>query len=156
MIPVGLAAAALGIGQGAVDAAVALCMTKSQRGSDSAIRHRELVQERLGRAELGRRAGRALLREAVQTAWDRAQVGHPSVEERGAVRLAAGHAAALAAATADDIWQIAGADAIIPAHGIERRFRDIHTATKNVVISADQYAVAGRSLLGFDPPPIWR
>ncbi len=156
VIPVGLAAAALGIGRGAVAAAVELCTTKPRSGGGGTLREQDGVQERLGRAALACRAGEALLRMSIEAAWRSAGTGSTSVEERGAVRLAAAHAAALAAEATDHVWQMAGASALFPSAGIERRFRDAHASTQNVVLSAEQYRLAGRALLGFDPPPLWR
>ena len=157
VIPVGLAGTALGIARGAVTAAVELCAQKPQRGGGGALGERELVQERLGRAGLARRAGHALLSQAIQDAWRRAHIeATQSVEERGGVRLAAVHAATLSAEAVDLVWGLAGASALWVAQPFERRFRDVHAATQNVVLGPDQYILAGRALLGFDPPALWR
>jgi hypothetical protein len=69
--------------------------------------------------------------------------------ERARARVAGSHAITSAVAVADSIYKAAGVDAIIPGSPFERRFRDIHTVSRQSRNA--HYEIVGQVLLGNSP-----
>jgi alkylation response protein AidB-like acyl-CoA dehydrogenase len=137
-----VAAVTLGIARGAVDAFVELARAKHPQGGKKTLAHRELVQLQVAQAEGKVRAARALLFEAID--------GGSSIPARAQLRLAACHAAAESAAAVDLVYAAGGASSIYAASPLQRCFRDVHTATAHVMVSATSATLAGRVLLGVE------
>ena len=51
----------------------------------------------------------------------------------------------------DQIYSLAGTDAMFDDHPIQRCFQDIHALTQQVQARTAHYRTAGRVLLGLDP-----
>jgi alkylation response protein AidB-like acyl-CoA dehydrogenase len=143
-----LAAVPLGIARAALDDLIDLAQVKTPSGAAPLLRDRAAVQIEVGRAEARLRAARALLFASVEAVWRTTLADQPLDERaRTELRLASVHAAAEAAAVVDAAWRLAGASAIFAASPIERRFRDLHTATQNGLLSAEFYQGAGAHFL---------
>jgi alkylation response protein AidB-like acyl-CoA dehydrogenase len=143
----GVAATALGIARGAIDALVALATKKQPVGAKRTVAHRELVQLDVARAEARWSAARALHYDAVAAA-SAAPAG--DLDARARLRLAACHAATESAAAVDLAYHAAGATAIYDTHPLQRHFRDVHVATQHVMVSPQVATTVGRILLGLD------
>ena len=59
-----------------------------------------------------------------------------------------------AAAVADWVYKAAGVDTIFPGSPFERRFRDMHTVTRQIQSRDAHYETVGQILLG-DPPEVF-
>jgi alkylation response protein AidB-like acyl-CoA dehydrogenase len=55
-----------------------------------------------------------------------------------------------AARAADAAYGLAGGSAIYASSPLERRFRDIHTATQHMMVGPTTWELAGRVLLGLE------
>jgi alkylation response protein AidB-like acyl-CoA dehydrogenase len=145
-----IAAVALGIARGAIDAIVALARSKMPLGAKRSIAHRELVQLQMAQAESKVRAARAFLYEAVNDAVREAEAGELSLEKRALIRAAASHAAEESAAAVALAYHTGGATSIYSKNPLQRHFRDIHVVTQHIMVGPVAATLAGRVLLGVE------
>ncbi len=147
----GVAAVAIGIARGAVDAFVDLAKAKQPVGAKRSIAHRELVQLHVARAEGKIRAARAGLRDAIDEVEAEVRAhGVASLTTRAHFRIASVHAASEAAAAVDLVYEAGGGTSIYTKSPLQRHFRDVHVATQHVMVSATTATLAGRVLLGVE------
>lgn len=151
LLAAGVAAVALGIARGAIDAFVELAKNKRPMGSKRGIAHRELVQLHVAQAEARARAGRAFLYEAIDTIEaEAAEREAASLRSRALLRLAAAHATTEAAAAVNLVYDAGGATSIYDQSPLQRHFRDVHVATQHVMVGATAMTLAGRILLDLE------
>ncbi|HCT80045.1 MAG TPA: acyl-CoA dehydrogenase [Micromonosporaceae bacterium] len=145
-----IASVAVGVATGAIDDAVALA-AGGKRPSLSATRlaASATFQDRLGEAHTVLRAARALLRDEAEQAWERASCGNPtSAQDRAQTRAAAAQVTTLAASVVDTAYGLAGGSAVYDTSPVQRRMRDVHTATQHFVAGRNSYATVGALLVG--------
>lgn len=145
-----IASVAVGVATGALDDAVSLA-TGGKRPSLSATRlaASATFQDRLGEAHTVLRAAKALLRDEAEQAWTRACVDVPtSAQERAQTRAAAAQVTTLAAAVVDTAYGLGGGSAVYDTSPLQRRLRDVHTATQHFVAGRNSYATVGALLVG--------
>ncbi len=151
LLAASIAAVTLGIARGALGDVAELAGAKTPTLSSRRLAERPATQVGVARAEAGVRAARALLFDAVERAWARANAAASiSVELRTGLRLAATHAVEAATAAVDQAQRLAGGSAIYETSPLERRFRDIHAATQHMLIAPATWELSGRSLLGLE------
>jgi alkylation response protein AidB-like acyl-CoA dehydrogenase len=150
-----IAAVALGIARGAIDAFVELAEVKAVGAGR--LRDQPSVQAQVGQAEAQLRAARASLYATVGEVWAEVLAAGPTTPaQQHLLNLAAAHATAAAAQVVDLMWGAAGSSSIVAGHPLERRFRDIHVVTQHNAVGPAVIAAAGRMFLGLDetaPPP---
>jgi len=147
-----VAANALGIARGAVDAFIDLA-GRSSTSSPVPLRDRAAVQSRVAEAEAILGAARAFVLDTVATVWDGG--GDPSLAIARA-RLAITHAIHEAVRAVDMVFHAAGTNAIYSANPLERHFRDVHVVVQHNAAFAVHYESAGKVLLGLRPTdPGW-
>jgi indole-3-acetate monooxygenase len=151
LLATAVAAVAIGIARGALDAFLELATAKRPLGSRRTIAHRELVQLDVARAESKIRGAHALLVDAAGEAERETERGDASsLRARAVLRAAAAHAAAEAASAVDTVYNAAGATAIYQKSPLQRHFRDVHVATQHVMVAPAAAVLAGRVLLGVE------
>lgn len=149
LLAAGVAAVALGIARGAVADLVTLAAEKVPGGSSRRLAERGAVQADVARAEASIRAARSFLLETLDAAYAAAAAGEGmTVERRIALRLAATHATTASAQAVDLMYTAAGGSAIYESSPLQRRFRDVHTATQHMIVAPATSELAGRLLLG--------
>jgi alkylation response protein AidB-like acyl-CoA dehydrogenase len=146
-----VAAPALGMARGAIDAALALAARKTPTGSSTLLRERPSAQAALARAEGLFQAGRAGLLETVEQMIAKAARGDVSLHDRALVRIAAAHAAANAVAAVDLAFEVAGSTANELDSPLQRFSRDVRAATQHIAVVANNFEIAGRVLVGLEP-----
>jgi alkylation response protein AidB-like acyl-CoA dehydrogenase len=141
---------ALGVARGAVESAVQIARKKRGWGGVPMV---ELprVQAAIAQATVLVDAAAEHLYGAAQRLWDDTVAGGDSADLRARTRLATSHAATSSGEAVDLLHNALGTASIFAANPIERQFRDIHTATKHVMIGLMTYEAAGRALLGMEP-----
>jgi alkylation response protein AidB-like acyl-CoA dehydrogenase len=151
LLALGIAAVTLGIGRAAIDELVRLAGVKTPSGSRRRLAERAVIQVAIAEAEAVLGAARALVFEAVATAWAAAKAaGTIDVRLRARLRLAATHAAIAAARAVDLMYNAAGGTAVYATSPLQRHFRDVHAATQHVMIAPATLELVGRVLLGLD------
>jgi alkylation response protein AidB-like acyl-CoA dehydrogenase len=149
VLAMAIAAVVLGAGRAALDDLVVLAGGKTPTLSSRKLAERATVQAETARAEAGLRAARALLHEAIDTAWTAAGgAGEITVEHRAALRLASTHAVEAGTAAVDAAYRLAGGSAIYDSNPLQRRFRDVHAATQHMLVAPATWELTGRLLLG--------
>jgi indole-3-acetate monooxygenase len=150
-----VAANALGIARGAIDAFVELA-GRSSTSSPVPLRDRAAVQSRVAEAEAILGAARAFVLDTVAVVWDGAGGADPSLAIAQA-RLAITHAIHEAVRATDVVFHAAGTNAIYSANPLERHFRDVHVVVQHNAAFAVHYESAGKVLLGLRPSdPGWQ
>jgi alkylation response protein AidB-like acyl-CoA dehydrogenase len=143
-----IAAVALGIAAGAVDELAAQA-GKRPAMSLRSLGQSPLFQDRFGSAYMELRAAQALLSDQAQAAWARVASGTAlSLLERAALRATAAHVTASAVSVVDAAYTLAGGSSVYDGAPLQRRLRDIHTATQHAVTRPDSYSTVGALLAG--------
>lgn len=149
LLALGIAGVASGNARAALDAVKAMLATKKPPGSQRTAAERGAVQVEIAKAEAELRAARALLFEAIETAWSRAQTaGEIDLSTRAELRLAATHMTRTAAAVTREAYDLGGGAALYLSNPLQRRFRDAHAMTQHMMVGPATYELAGRVLLG--------
>jgi indole-3-acetate monooxygenase len=144
-----IAAAALGNARGAIEDLSELATAKTAQGSSRVLAERPATQAAVGEAEAALRAARALYYEAIEEAWEAAQLQGPvSQSLRLGLRLAATHAVRSSADVARTMYDLGGGSAIYEDSPLQRRFRDAHAATAHFQVNPAIWELTGRVLLG--------
>ena len=147
----GFAGVACGIAKGALDEFIDMARNKVPRGSKYALRDNAVVQSNIAQAVINVRAARAYLLQSMADIWKDLQAGKLiSVEQRITIRGAATNAIHKAREAVDTVYNAAGATAIFENQPLERRFRDIHTVTQQLLGRLSLFEPVGAFMLGAD------
>ena len=110
-----------------------------------------VVQDRLGRAQALVDSGRRYLTTTLADLWPEVQAGHaPTMADRGALWLAATHAAHSALEAIELLYTARGRAACIATSALDRCLRDARTAVQHIGTQEVNFELAGRHLLGRD------
>jgi alkylation response protein AidB-like acyl-CoA dehydrogenase len=122
-----------------------------------ALADRPAAQMTFGRAHALVSASRNYLIQTLNDLWNRVRAGHaPGLADRGALWLAATHAAHSALEAIDTLYSMAGASAVYHGSPLDRCLRDARTAVQHVCTQRWNFELAGRRLLRPDDPAgIW-
>jgi alkylation response protein AidB-like acyl-CoA dehydrogenase len=151
----GTVANALGIARGAMDAFIALASQARSTMSPTLLRDRALVQTQVAEAEAILSAARAYVLTSVGAAWEAVCAGVPDPShEIAQARLAITHGMHEAVRVVDRLFHAAGTNAIYRKHGLERYFRDVHTAVQHAAGLPVHIESAGKVFLGLRPQDI--
>jgi indole-3-acetate monooxygenase len=144
-----IGAVPLGIARHAVDEFVALADAKTPLLSPSVLADKPVAQDRLGRAHALVASGRRYLTETLDDLWTRVRAGHaPTMADRGALWLAATHAAHGALEAIELLYTAAGASSVYARSPLDRCLRDARTAVQHICTQELHFELAGRHLLG--------
>ena len=146
-----LAAPALGIARGAIDALIELGKKKTPNYTRTTIAARPVVQTEVAEAEALLGAARAYLYESLREGWETAMRGQLlSLNEKIKIQLATSYAIRAAADAVDLVHRAAGSTAIREGHPFERCFRDVHVITQHAFGSTNRYESVGKLLFGLE------
>lgn len=151
LLAAGVSAVGLGVARHALDEVTALAGDKRPQYSSRTLARSGFTQVEVARAEARLRAARALLLAEVSDVWARCERGDPvSLEARVAIRLAAVHAATVAAEVADVAYTLAGGTSVYEASPLGRCARDAHVVTQHIQTAPKLNETLGKLLLGVD------
>jgi len=149
LLALAISGVALGIARGAIEDLLELAVGKLPTLQTKPLAAQSDTQIRVAKAEANLRAARALVGEAIGEAWrDVEGGGEVSLESRAALRMAANHAMVSSAGVVDEMYSLGGGTSIYSTSPLQRRFRDVHTATQHVLVGPPVWQTAGRVLLG--------
>jgi len=148
---IGASSVALGTARGALSAFLDLAWSKSTR-TGVPLPDNKVVQRDLGAAWSALSAAAAFLDVEIAAADVAAAAGDDLRHPRARLRSAISHAIETAADVVDVVYHAAGSNAILPRHGFERRFRDVHAVTQQAHGGADHYQTLGEYVLKPDSP----
>jgi alkylation response protein AidB-like acyl-CoA dehydrogenase len=149
-----IGAVPLGIARHAIEEFVSLADAKTPLLSTNVLADKPVAQDRLGRAHALVTSGRRYLTEALNDLWVRVEAGHaPTMADRGALWLAATHAAHSALEAIGLLYTAAGASSVYAGSPLDRCLRDARTAVQHICTQETHYELAGRHLLGRDIVP---
>lgn len=147
-----IAAVAVGVAAGAL-AEIGQLAEAGKRPAFSTRRLAQspVFQDRLGEAHMTLRAARALLDRSAADTWRSVAADRPLSDfDRAGVRATATHVTGLAARVVDTAHALGGGTSVYDSSPLQRRLRDIHTATQHFVAARDSYAALGALLVGED------
>ena len=148
----GAVANALGIARGAMDAFIELATRAGSTSSPTLLRDRALVQTQVAEAEAILSAARAYVLTSVEAAWEAVCASMPDPSRAIAqARLAITHGMHEAVRVVDRLFHAAGTNAIYRKYGLERYFRDVHTAVQHAAGLPVHIESAGKVFLGLRP-----
>ncbi len=148
----GFAGVAMGIARSTLDAFVELARDKVPFRSAGALRDNHLIQSQVAQAEARFAAARAfLLRSLEEIAAEVERIGHITLDQRMAIRLASTFAIQQSLHVVDRAYHAAGSTAIFEAKPFARRFRDIHTVSQQIQGRSEHFETVGQFLLGLEP-----
>ena len=128
-----ISAVSLGIARHAIEEFVKLADAKTLMLSTDALADKSTVQDRLGRAHALVNAGRRYLTGTLTDLWMEVQAGHaPTMGDRGALWLAATHAAHGALEAVELLYTAAGASSVYSTCPLDRCMRDARTAVQHI------------------------
>jgi alkylation response protein AidB-like acyl-CoA dehydrogenase len=149
VFPYSVAAVALGIARGALDALEDLAAGKVPTFSFATLRDKPAVQHQVAEAEALYRSARAFLYEAADSIWDSMVAGEPLTDEQEAVtHLACTNAGAASARAVDTVYTLGGATSVYATSRLERCLRDVHVVTQHIGVSFQWYERTGKYFLG--------
>ena len=149
LLSMGVASVCLGIARGAIDDAIALATAKSPQGSGRTLAQRPTVQADIARMEASWRSAKAFLHEAIEENWEAASAnGSLDTETRAVLRLACTNVTRTAADVVRAAYDLGGGSAVFLKSPLQRRFRDVHTATAHIVTAPATWELTGRVFLG--------
>lgn len=145
------AAFALGVGRGALEAAMAVAKAKrrSFSASPSALEQRPAFQRFVGLADLRLRSARALVLGIYAEAWDVAVAGEvPPPRLQAEMRSVTAYATEVAAEVTTEAFRFAGGEAVYAGRPLQRFLRDIHVGAQHLMVSEIAYENHGAFALG--------
>ena len=145
-----VAATVLGIAAGALDALCELAAAgKRPAFSQLKLADRPLLQNELGEALLSLEAAHALLHSECARADAHVAYGcELGPQDTARIRAASVKAIELAVGSVDAAYRLAGASAVYASSTLQRRLRDVHTATQHFTAGRAFYAPLGALLAG--------
>ena len=152
-----LAANALGMARGTMDAFLDLAGVSATTMNPALLRDRGPVQLAVGRAEAIISGARAYVLQAVGEMWGAMQSGKPDLgNEILQSRLAVTHGVHEAARAIDMLYHASGTNAVRRSNLLERYFRDINAAMMHAAGLTANFEQGGRVALGLPPgAPGW-
>jgi alkylation response protein AidB-like acyl-CoA dehydrogenase len=157
VLPLCLAAPALGMAQGAFDTFMETTKTRVTRGAVAGgnlkVADFPTVQVRIAEAAGSIDAGRLLLMRDISDTFALVANGEPvTVDTRIHNRLDHAFATKLFIQAVDVLFQASGGSAVYSSTALQRFWRDIHAAAVHVSLSWDSVAIMyGRHALGLEP-----
>ena len=131
-----MAAIPLGIARRALEELAHVAAGKIRGPAAETVAHDGHAQYQFARAQAGLLAARAFLFDTISDVWDTANWGDPpTLDQRGRVLLAANQALRAGVEAVNGVFRIAGAEAVLAGHPLQRCFRDIHTAGQHILFS---------------------
>ncbi|MZG15878.1 hypothetical protein GTY44_20710 [Streptomyces sp. SID5914] len=155
-IGTGHAAVALGIARGALDDITELSKTKRPSLNPMAVLSEDpCFLQTLGEHTLRFTAAKALLDQMTADAWQCAVARDElSTPQTYIGRTMAAYITAECVKIVDWAYTAAGGSAVYEGSSLQRRLRDIHTATQHVMVSTDGYRTLGKVLTGQQLSPM--
>ena len=140
---------ALGMARGAMNAFEELATGSGTTDSRMLLRDRTYVQIAYGECEATLDAARTHVLDAVGSMWDAQVDGKPDLMDRAVrARLAITHAIRRSVEVVDQLFNVAGTNAIHRSVGLERFFRDLHVSGQHISGLPANYEYGGQVLMG--------
>ena len=147
------AANALGMARGALDCFHDLATGSGTTNSPALLRDRSYVQVTFGECEAMHDAARTFVLDGIGSLWDAQVKQLPDLPDRAIrARLAITHAIRRSVDIVDNLFNVAGTNAIHRSVGLERFFRDLHVSGQHISGLPSNYEYAGQVLMGANVP----
>ena len=157
MPPLGLFAyqlvcVSLGIARSALDELAELAQTKAPTLYTEVLADKAVVQVELARAEAELCGARSFLFDTVEDIWQTVCARRaPTGRQLALGRMAATHAAEVAATVTGTVNTLAGGTSIYSTSSLQRHARDADAITHHFTVAPHTWEEAGRVLLGREP-----
>ncbi len=151
----GNASVGIGIARAAQDELIELAPTKgSTFDPTTKLAQDPGFRNALGELTMRIDAAESFVHDQVRRLWDAAVAGE-AIDEIDGARLAAvsTHCTAMCVEAVDRAYSLAGSASLYASSGLQRRLRDIHTATQHVAASQGAYSRYGVALMRAEQAP---
>ena len=139
---------ALGIAQSAFDDLLALGREKKASAARTSLRESPVFQTRLAELQAQLGSAQAYHHNALTEVWEAVEAtGELVMPDRARIRLATTYAINEATSVVEQIYRLAGSNAIFNDQPFERRFRDIHAVSQQLQGRHTNYETVGRFML---------
>lgn len=139
----------LGVARDAIDRAIEVLETKTDRMTGIAYKDSEVKQQAIALAEGKLGAARAYVFESLTREWEKLEADEPLTDrERSAVMISRQQAFQTGREVAQMMFDLVGADSIYARNRFERLLRDMNTACQHVVAQQKTLQDPGGLLLG--------
>ena len=139
----------LGVARDAIDRAIEVLDTKTDRLTGVAYKDSEVKQQAIALAEGKLGAARAYVMESLSREWEKLEANEPlSDRERAAVMISRQQAFQTGREVAQMMFDLVGGDAIYARNRFERLVRDMNTACQHIVAQQKTLQNPGGLLLG--------
>ncbi|MGW7515315.1 hypothetical protein ACWGJ2_06930 [Streptomyces sp. NPDC054796] len=143
----------LGAARGAVREFTSLLESGLEPGSGRPRRESPALQKALGQAIARTAAARSYAYDTVGDLWDTVQAGTlPGTEQRAAFRIMLAHVMDVCREVALSLFRAASGGAVHDRHPLQRRLRDMLTATQHALGNERTYEHVGAALVGLPTP----
>ena len=147
---------ALGIAQSALDDLLALGKKKTASAARTSLRDSPIFQTRLAELQGQLGSAQAYQQSTLREVWDVVEsTGELGMPDRARIRLATTYAINEATLVVEQIYRLAGSDAIFDDQPFERRFRDMHAVSQQLQARHSNYETVGRFMLGLSVDSIF-
>lgn len=151
LLAASVASVGLGVARRAMDEVHEIAQGKRPQFSARTLAESAFTQIEFARAEAALRSARVFLLDEISQAWEAvAADGEANLERRTGIRLAATHAASVAADVADVAFTLAGGSAVYDTSVLGRCLRDAHVVTQHIQTAPKLDEKIGQLLLGID------
>jgi len=104
----------------------------------------------LAASETALSAAKSLFYQRIAQAWDHAQLGPASLDDRRDLRTATVHLVNTSINVIDKMYSVMGGTSVYEDSCLQQHFRDVHVASQHMMVGEPVMELAGRVMLDLD------
>jgi alkylation response protein AidB-like acyl-CoA dehydrogenase len=151
LLAASVAAVAAGIASHAIEECRALAVDRRPQFSSRLLAEHAAVQSSMSRVDVALGSAVRHLWAEVDHAWQLIVSGERvAVSQRVAIRAAAAHLVEVSASVTDEMFTVAGGNAVYETSDLGRCLRDAHVVRQHIMVAPRLHETLGRHLLGLE------
>lgn len=146
--PIG--AICLGMATACLQEVIKVSKQKTPQGSRRPLSLRPSLHIELAASETALSAAKSLFYQRIAQAWDHAQLGPASLDDRRGLRTATVHLVNTSINVIDKMYSVMGGTSVYEDSCLQQHFRDVHVASQHMMVGEPVMELAGRVMLDLD------